>query len=77
VLGGGVKFTAISDVAPDAGTGPTWAVCGPAEDPNGVAVGAVDPNAVVPEAPVAVLIPLLAIVVGGGLVFARRRTAAA
>jgi serine protease AprX len=76
VFGAGAAFTAISDVAPDAGTGPTWAVCGPADDPNGAAVGAIDPNAVVPEAPLAILIPLLGLAIGGGIVLSRRRRSA-
>jgi hypothetical protein len=77
VLGAGAAFTAISDVAPDAGTGPSWAVCAPGESMNGVAIGAVDPNVVVPEVPFAVLLPLLALVIGGGLMLSRRRTASA
>jgi serine protease AprX len=75
VLGGGVKFTAISDVAPDAGTGPTWAVCAPGEDMNSVAIGAADPNAVVPEVPFAILLPLLGLTIGGGVLLSRRRSA--
>jgi serine protease AprX len=77
VLGAGLVFTAISDVAPDAGTGPTWAVCAPGEDMNAVALGAYDPNAVVPEVPFAVLVPLLGLLIGGGVLLSRRRTASA
>ncbi|MBK5305099.1 MAG: hypothetical protein JJD92_00270 [Frankiaceae bacterium] len=76
MFGAGLVFTAISDVVPDAGTGPTWGVCAPGEDVNAVAVGAIDPNVVVPEVPFAILLPLLAVAIGGGLVLARRRTAA-
>jgi serine protease AprX len=76
VIGIGLAFTAISDVAPDAGTGPTWAVCAAGEDMNGVAIGAVDPNAVVPEVPFAVLLPLLGLAAGGAVLLARRRRTA-
>jgi serine protease AprX len=77
VFGAGLAFTAISDVAPDAGTGPTWAVCAPGEDMNAIALGAEDPNAVVPEVPFAVLIPLLGLAIGGAVLLSRRRVAAA
>lgn len=67
-----VTFTAPGDTAPDAGIGPTWAVCPNGGDVNAAATGT-GVGTDLPEAPMAALLAVVAVLAVGGVAALRRR----